>query len=28
MMREAGFANVDYTNFSGGIAALHTGWAV
>ena len=28
MMEEAGFARVDYTNFSGGIAALHTGWAV
>ncbi len=28
MMEEAGFANVDYTNFSGGVAALHTGWAV
>ncbi len=23
----AGFRNVSYTNFSGGIAALHTGWA-
>ncbi len=28
MMEEAGFANVDYTNFSGGVAAMHTGWAV
>ncbi len=28
MMGEAGFANVGYTNFSGGVAALHTGWAI
>ncbi len=28
MMQEAGFSHVDYTNFSGGIAAMHTGWAV
>jgi demethylmenaquinone methyltransferase/2-methoxy-6-polyprenyl-1,4-benzoquinol methylase len=26
-LREAGFRQVGYTNFSGGIAALHTGWA-
>lgn len=26
-LRAAGFRNVGYTNFSGGIAALHTGWA-
>lgn len=26
-LREAGFRRVGYTNFSGGIAALHTGWA-
>ncbi len=26
-LREAGFHRVGYTNFSGGIAALHTGWA-
>lgn len=26
-LREAGFHQVGYTNFSGGIAALHTGWA-
>ena len=26
-MRTAGFRQVAYTNFSGGIAALHTGWA-
>jgi demethylmenaquinone methyltransferase/2-methoxy-6-polyprenyl-1,4-benzoquinol methylase len=26
-LREAGFRNVSYTNFSGGIAALHVGWA-
>ena len=26
-LREAGFKRVSYTNFSGGIAALHTGWA-
>ncbi len=27
-LREAGFANVKATSFSGGIAALHTGWRV
>ena len=26
-LREAGFNQVSYTNFSGGIAALHVGWA-
>lgn len=26
MIREAGFARVSYRNFSGGVAALHTGW--
>ena len=28
MIREAGFARVDYTNFTGGIAALHSGWKI
>jgi len=27
MIREAGFARVGYTNFTGGVAALHHGWA-
>lgn len=27
-IKQAGFSNVGITNFSGGIAALHTGWAV
>ncbi|MEC9342722.1 MAG: ubiquinone/menaquinone biosynthesis methyltransferase, partial [Pseudomonadota bacterium] len=26
MIREAGFSRVDYTNYSGGITALHSGW--
>lgn len=26
--RAAGFVSVSYTNFGGGVAALHTGWAV
>jgi len=26
MLREAGFSRVDFTNYSGGIAALHSGW--
>lgn len=26
MIRDAGFARVGYTNYSGGVAALHTGW--
>ena len=28
MMREAGFGQVSATNFTGGVAALHQGWAV
>ncbi len=28
MMRTAGFANVGFRNYSGGIAALHSGWRV
>jgi len=28
MVREAGFANVKYQDYSAGIAALHTGWKV
>ncbi len=28
MMKEAGFIHVGYTNYSGGVAALHTGWAI
>jgi demethylmenaquinone methyltransferase/2-methoxy-6-polyprenyl-1,4-benzoquinol methylase len=28
MIGEAGFGRVDYTNFTGGVAALHTGRAV
>ena len=28
MIREAGFNNVGYTNFTGGVAALHHGWAI
>jgi demethylmenaquinone methyltransferase/2-methoxy-6-polyprenyl-1,4-benzoquinol methylase len=28
MMRKAGFDQVGWTNFSGGVAALHQGWAV
>ena len=28
MMREAGFARVSVTNFTGGVCALHQGWAV
>lgn len=28
MMRKAGFARAGYTNFTGGVAALHHGWAV
>jgi demethylmenaquinone methyltransferase/2-methoxy-6-polyprenyl-1,4-benzoquinol methylase len=27
-IRDAGFAKVGYANYSGGVAALHTGWAV
>jgi demethylmenaquinone methyltransferase/2-methoxy-6-polyprenyl-1,4-benzoquinol methylase len=28
MMREAGFGQVEWTNFTGGVAALHQGWAL
>ncbi len=28
MMAKAGFGRVGYTNFTGGVAALHHGWAV
>ncbi|MEJ1157005.1 bifunctional demethylmenaquinone methyltransferase/2-methoxy-6-polyprenyl-1,4-benzoquinol methylase UbiE [Prosthecomicrobium sp. N25] len=28
MIREAGFARVDYTNLTGGIAAIHGGWKI
>lgn len=28
MMAEAGFTQPGYTNFTGGVAALHTGWAI
>jgi len=28
MIHEAGFGNVGFTNFSGGVAALHHGWVV
>jgi demethylmenaquinone methyltransferase/2-methoxy-6-polyprenyl-1,4-benzoquinol methylase len=28
MIREAGFSHVGYTNFTGGVAALHHGWAI
>ena len=28
LIREAGFGRADYSNFTGGIAALHTAWAV
>jgi demethylmenaquinone methyltransferase/2-methoxy-6-polyprenyl-1,4-benzoquinol methylase len=28
MIREAGFSQAGYTNFTGGVAALHHGWAV
>jgi demethylmenaquinone methyltransferase/2-methoxy-6-polyprenyl-1,4-benzoquinol methylase len=27
-IRAAGFNHVSYVNYSGGIASLHTGWAV
>jgi demethylmenaquinone methyltransferase/2-methoxy-6-polyprenyl-1,4-benzoquinol methylase len=27
-VRAAGFGQVKYVNYSGGVAALHTGWAV
>jgi demethylmenaquinone methyltransferase/2-methoxy-6-polyprenyl-1,4-benzoquinol methylase len=28
LMREAGFDQVGWTNFTGGVAALHQGWAL
>lgn len=28
MIRDAGFARVDYTNLTGGIAAIHSGWKI
>ena len=28
LMTEAGFGRVAYSNFTGGVAALHTGWAI
>ena len=28
MIRDAGFSRVGYTNFTGGVAALHHGWAI
>jgi demethylmenaquinone methyltransferase/2-methoxy-6-polyprenyl-1,4-benzoquinol methylase len=28
MIRDAGFGRVDYTNYTGGIAALHSGWKI
>ena len=28
MIKDAGFANAGYTNFTGGVAALHHGWAL
>ena len=28
MIREAGFSRVTYTNYTGGIAALHSGWKI
>jgi len=28
MIEDAGFSMVSYTNYTGGVAALHTGWAV
>ena len=28
MVRDAGFANVSYTNLTGGIAAVHSGWRI
>ena len=28
MIRDAGFSRVTYTNFTGGVAALHHGWAI
>lgn len=28
LIRQAGFRNVSFTNFTGGVAALHQGWAI
>jgi demethylmenaquinone methyltransferase/2-methoxy-6-polyprenyl-1,4-benzoquinol methylase len=28
MIEDAGFGMVSYSNYTGGVAALHTGWAV
>ena len=28
MIEEAGFARVTFTNYAGGVAALHQGWAI
>jgi demethylmenaquinone methyltransferase/2-methoxy-6-polyprenyl-1,4-benzoquinol methylase len=28
LMRRAGFSRVSFTNFSGGVCALHQGWAI
>ena len=28
MMGQAGFARVSFTNFTGGVVALHQGWAI
>lgn len=28
MIRKAGFSRVDYTNYTGGIAAIHSGWKI
>jgi demethylmenaquinone methyltransferase/2-methoxy-6-polyprenyl-1,4-benzoquinol methylase len=28
MIKRAGFQRVAYRNFAGGVAALHTGWAL
>ena len=28
MMRQAGFSQVGWTNYTGGVVALHHGWAV
>jgi len=27
-MAEAGFSRVSFTNFTGGVVALHQGWAI
>ena len=28
MMRQAGLSNVGFTNYTGGVVALHHGWAL